>query len=372
MTIKNIFAFHNFYIFLWLFYSLQSLLLGGRGNFISQFILLFLIIVSIYHAYYAFSHYKVPPFVRALLMLILMFTIYGFILILSGKKIRYMSSGVLVRNYTYLKSIYISLLPFFSFYVFTVKQKLNISVLRNWTFVFFATVALLFFKNQQDQMTAVMEGDFEFTNNFGYEFLALIPLLALWSNKRIVQYMGLAIVLFFLLYGMKRGAILIGALCILLFMYRTIMTASVGKKKWLIFLSVIIILIGLYYVTDLINNSDYFNRRIEQTLEGNTSGRDRLFSVFLDYFLSKNSDIGFFLGNGANATLTISSNYAHNDWLEIAINQGVLGLFVYLLYWISSFKLWKNCTYSKDIRLSLELILVICFLKSLFSMSYKV
>ena len=124
-------------------------------------------------------------------------------------------------------------------------------------------------------------------------------------------------------------------------------------------------------VSYMLQNSAYFNERLEYTLEGNSSGRDRLYSVFWRHFINESNPFLFLFGNGALATLTISFNAAHNDWLEIAINQGLLGILVYVYYWMMFYKTWKKSKFDSEIYLATGLILLVFFMKTLFSMSYN-
>lgn len=154
------------------------------------------------------------------------------------------------------------------------------------------------------------------------------------------------------------------------FMFQSMKNASRKQKIWVFILSVVLIVVGFYMVSDMLQNSEYFNQRLEDTIEGNSSGRDRLYGVFWRHFTQESNPLLFLFGNGANATLTISSNYAHNDWLEIAINQGLLGLVIYVVYWIKFYKTWKKSKFDSQIYLALGLILFIYFMRTIFSMSY--
>ena len=370
MESNKLFTFCNVYIFLWLIYNLQSLILGGKGGAFSTLIIIFLLGISAYHFAYALFHYKMPDYMKGLVVLVFMFTLYGIILIMSGKTIMFMRTRAVVKNYNYIKSIYISLLPIFSFYVFTRKGKLTKDVIQKWTLLFFITAILQFFQNQREFLMMAGEDTEEFTNNFGYIFLSIIPLFAFWEHKRIVQYIGLGLSMAFIILGMKRGAIVIGALSIMWFMFQSMKNASRKQKIWVFILSVVLIVVGFYLVSDMLQNSEYFNQRLEDTIEGNSSGRDRLYGVFWRHFTQESNPLLFLFGNGANATLTISSNYAHNDWLEIAINQGLLGLVIYVVYWIKFYKTWKKSKFDSQIYLALGLILFIYFMRTIFSMSY--
>lgn len=359
----------NLYIFLWLIYSVQSFVFGGKGTIFSSIIIFSLIGISAYHFVYALSNYKMPKYMKGLTVLVIMFTIYGLVLMLSGKTIRFMGSGAVVKKFNYLKLILISLLPVFSFYVFTRKGLLTKELLLKWTPIFFIVAGLRFFQYQRE--TLLSSDVEEITNNMGYVFLSLIPLLAFWSHKRFVQFFGLALSMLFIILGMKRGAILIGTLSFVLFLHHSLKSATRKQKFWTFFLSFVLIIGAIFLVTYMLQNSAYFNERLEYTLEGNSSGRDRLYSIFWQHFINESNPSLFLFGNGALATLTIASNAAHNDWLEIAINQGLLGILVYVYYWMMFYKTWKKSKFDSEIYLATGLILLVFFMKTLFSMSYN-
>lgn len=66
-------------------------------------------------------------------MLMLLFTVYGFILVLMGPStLYYPISGISMPAYNYIKSIYLSLLPIYPFYYYTKKGYLTAEHLRIW------------------------------------------------------------------------------------------------------------------------------------------------------------------------------------------------------------------------------------------------
>jgi len=306
---------------------------------------------------------------KGLTLLVAMFTVYGLVLILSGRVI-VRPSGAVVPNYNYIKDIYISLLPVFPFYVFTKQGKLDENMLRDWAVVFLLLTIVSYFFTSQQHLIESENGAEEFTNNLGYVFLPLIPLLVFWNRNRTIQYVGLVVIMLFVLLCFKRGAIIIGAICAAVFLIRTMRSTTGTRKVWVVVLSVVVILAGVYFVSHLLETSYYFNRRFEETLEGNSSGRDELYGVYWNHFKNEMNPLLFLFGNGANATLTISDNYAHNDWLELAINQGLLGIIIYFVYWLGFYKSWKQTAFDGDIHLAMGLCLMIYFLKTFFSMSY--
>ena len=132
----------------------------------------------------------------------------------------------------------------------------------------------------------------------------------------------------------------------------------------------VVVFVAVYWINTLLENSDYFNTRIEKTLEGDTSSRNELYGVFLNHYLRETNIWRFLFGNGADATIKISTNYAHNDWLEIAINNGAVMLVLYLIYWIVLFRTARKAKGNAVCFMMLNLYFIIYFLKSWFSMSY--
>ena len=169
---------------------------------------------------------------------------------------------------------------------------------------------------------------------------------------------------------MKRGAILVGVVSLLYYLYFNYRFNKTISRTKVILFSLLIIIAGLYITQYMMTTSEYFNYRIESTRSGSTSGRNELYAHFWNHFKHEQNLFRFLLGNGANATLGIGENYAHNDWLEIAINQGVFGLFVYVFYWGCFLKTIRCIRFNKTAKLVLSLTFISFFIKTIFSMSY--
>ena len=314
-----------------------------------------------------------PIYFKGLNLLMLLFTIYGFILVLlSPSTLYYPISGRSMKSYNYIKSIYLSLLPIYPFYYYTKKELLTAKRLRIWGLIFLASVTLSYFRMQHEALEALLENGSnadEVTNNSGYLFLTCLPLLVLYRKTPLIQFATLAFVLAFIVMSMKRGAIAIGLVCAVYFMLQSIRNSK-GRIRFLFILLSIGICIGaVFFFIHEMTTSDYMMKRIEDTMEGNSSGRDNLYSFFWNYFMEHADFIHYLIGRGANGTLEIYYNYAHNDWLEIAVNQGLLGVVVYAFYWLCFYKTWKHAT-NVDAKTILALVALIFFAKTLFSMSY--
>ena len=370
-SIKNINP-CDFFLLVWVLYYLQGIVYTAGGVF-SMALLCVNLLVSASCALKVMRWRNKPIYFRGLNMLMLLFSVYGFILVfMSPSTLYYPIPGKSMPSYNYIKSIYLSLLPIYPFYYYTKKGYLTAEYLRIWGVIFLASVTLSYFRTQREALEALIESGSkadETTNNSGYLFLSCLPLLVLYRKKPIIQFAFLAFVMAFIVLGMKRGAIAIGLISAVYFMWYAI-KSSKGKTRFLFIMLSVSICIGsvLFFIHEM-STSDYMMRRIEDTIEGNSSGRDSLYSFFWKYFTEDASFTHYLIGRGANGTLEIYNNYAHNDWLEIAVNQGLLGIVIYSFYWFGFYKTWK-CAKNIDAKTIIVLTVLIFFAKTMFSMSY--
>lgn len=362
----------DFFLAAWVLYYLQGIVYS-EGGAISITLLGMNLLISANCALKVLQWKKKPTYFKGFNMLMLLFTIYGFALIVSSPStLYYPISGKTMPSYNYIKSIYLSLLPIYPFYYYTKTGYLTVERLQIWGLVFLASVTLSYFQNQREVLEKLLESGYkaeEITNNSGYLFLSCLPLLVLYRKKPLIQFAALAFVMAFIVMGMKRGAIIIGLVATVYFMWQAI-TKSKGKTRFLfITLSVGICVGAVFFFIHQMSTSDYMMSRIESTMQGNSSGRDKLYSYFWRYFTEEANALHYLIGRGANGTLEIYYNYAHNDWLEIAVNQGLLGLIIYAFYWLGFYKTWKYAINS-DAKTILALLLFIFIAKTMFSMSY--
>lgn len=362
----------DLFLLIWVLYYLQGIVYP-EGGIISLALLGINLLVSACCAVKVLQWKGNPKYFSGLNMLILMFSVYGLLHILFNPfTVHYSASGVSLKSYVYIKSIYLSLLPIYPFYFFTKKGYLTEGRLKVWGIVFLASVTLSYFRLKRESLQLLFENGSsrdEITNNTGYLFLSCIPLLLLYRKKPIVQFALLAFVMAFVVMGMKRGAIAIGAIVSAYFIYKVIKNSRGKTKLLFIVLSAGLCIGAVYFFIYMLATSDYMMQRVQDTFEGNTSGRDNLYSFFWTYFTEHANFFQFLFGRGANGTLDIYTSYAHNDWLEIAVNQGMFGVVVYALYWIYFYKTWKHTT-NFNAKTILAIVFVIFFSQTLFSMSY--
>lgn len=362
----------DWFIIVWVVYYLQGVLYTS-GGVLSTVLLGINLAVSLGCAIKIWQMPYKPPFFKGFNLLVLMFTVYGFALIAtSPAMIHYHLSGFSISSYNYIKSIYLSVLPIYAFYYFSVKGYLTAQRLRSWAFVFLISCIISYHIYMEVMYQKLLDKGRvvdEITNNAGYLFLSLIPVLVLFRKKPLLQYVGLAICMAYVIMGMKRGAIIIGVAVTLYLVWNLIRQQRGTKRFWLIVLTAVLMVAGVYYFLFMMQSSEYFMSRINDTMEGKTSGRDNLYSFFWTYFTEKADTLHYLLGRGGNGTLEIYYNYAHNDWLEIAVNQGLLGIIVYAIYWKNLYSTWRQST-NIEAKTILALVGIIYFAKTLFSVSY--
>lgn len=364
----------NIYILLWCIYYLQGIAYAS-GGMISKLILLIIILISAYYFIDVNIKYITPSFIKILNIFIGLSTIYGFLLFIDQTPL-FLNSilSAKIGKFEYLKAIYMSMMPIYPMYAFTKQNLLKKETIQTLTIILLISTTLSYFRAEQEAIRKAIEiGSTreEFTNNTGYDFLSILPLVFFWNKKPILQYILLAYIFTFIVMGMKRGAIIIGLVCLIWFLYRTYKTAGKRNKRIITILTLLIVIIGSVYIIDFYNNSEYFQSRIEQTLEGDSSGRDNIYGNIWEYFINQDSLLNVLLGNGAMHTIRIAGNFAHNDWLELLICQGLLGIIIYLAYFMSLYKSFKNSRNYVLLYNILGTCLFIMFASSMFSMSYN-
>ena len=359
---------------MWLLYNLQGFLIPV-GGMTSRTLLLLILVISLYYFVFANFRLKLPKPLKILSILVAIFTLYGLEPILFGTG----DLAFKVAPFGYLKTILISLLPIYAFYVFFNQGWLSEKGIMRWTVVFVAVAIGQYYIGRQQLMERIIEAGSnreEFTNNAGYILVSVLPLLTLFWRKPFFQYVLLGVCMLYVLMGFKRGAILSGALCSIWLIFNSFSAESGsyrsgGRQMFARFLLTVIIIAGaVYAVQRVMMTSDYFNYRVQQTVEGDSSLRDINYNFFWNHFISETSPLRFLFGYGANGTLKIWSNYAHNDWLEIAINNGLFVLLIYAYYWISLIRMFFKGNRRSVHVIMLGMFIIIYFIRSIFSMSY--
>lgn len=226
------------------------------------------------------------------------------------------------------KSITIALFSYFPFYYFSEHGSFKENRLRTFVFLLFifSFFNLLLGYTLQSQITLE-------DNNVvdqAYLFVQLIPLILI-SYKKSPLYIFIALAALLVLWGSKRGAILCMAIDMMVFFVYLLKEDSFGRKHRGVILMffALVLVVGVMFV---LGNDFLYERLLETGSDSDKSGDVRteryleLWTVYLD-----NSSIEQLLfGRGFAQTVTVGGGLAHQDWIELLIDNGFFGLFLYI------------------------------------------
>lgn len=356
----------NIYMLLWVLYSfhwfevISSPLLDSLSN-------IFLginLALSAYYCVYCLTRYKLPRIYHVIVVLILIFVVYGSISVISGEEIYIKALGTRIKNGSFMIGPLRSFLPFFAFYVFYRRGLLTRNTLLVWGLIsLFQFIFVYTHSNEQYKVG-------EFVNNNVYHFTVLLPLLFLVRRPKIIQVVLLLFLLMMVFLGMKRGAYIVAALFAVYYVYINLEHASIGRKTFILIISAVIIGFGVNYISNFFESSTILQRRLESTLEGSSSSRDVLYRQAWGVW----SNSGFsrlLFGYGASASLKMLDNYVHNDWLEILIDMGLLGIVIYLVFWIRFISTWIRSKHNYLIYAVLGGYVVVLLPRTVFGMMFS-
>lgn len=214
-------------------------------------------------------------------------------------------------------------------------------------------------------LEGIFDEDDGLTNNASVAFVVLLPWLFLIKNRWIALG-GFLVCLFHIVYGAKRGDIVASVIPVMLFIYSFARTQK-GWWRKLLFVMAIVTILGLG-IWQFFQEDEYLQERLMDTIEGNSSGRDTIFRNAWECWYYAD-DAQFWLGHGFLSTISLIGKAAHNDWLEVLVDYGLLGVMVYgaiFYFFVRCIRREHNFSYRMVLLASLS----IWILKSLYSMAY--
>lgn len=361
----------SLYLICWIIYLILGAITDEGGRFTSILLITLLLWSVILFCKDIKKKKLLPLALRVLIVLLSSYVIYGIFPVIYGQHFFVQHDDTEIPAFLYIKQALVSILPLYAFYYYGRNGKLSDSYLKFFSIVFFFVIIIIYYANEAKFLQKALEegsSATEFTNNSSYNFIYLIPYLYLFKKRSALIFMTLIAV--FLLIGMKRGAILTGGIGIFLYI-RDLLNNSSKNQRILTYIGIFIVLtIISFYTIQLYNESAYFQLRIQRTLEGSTSGRDRISNSLFSYLFNSANFVQLLFGSGANATLIHSENFAHNDWLEMMVDQGFIGVILLGSFYYS---LWINVKQMKKHSIlyyqSFRTLFALAFIKSFFSMS---
>lgn len=268
------------------------------------------------------------------------------------------------------KSITIALYSYFPFYYYSKKGVIDNNNLKWFVFLLFSTSVLKLLYGNFIETKESLE-DHNILNQ-AYLFVQLIPLFLIYfKGKKLYIFVALATLL--VLWAAKRGAILCVAVELLVFFIYLLKEDSYGKKhKGAILLLAIVLFLVVFY---FIQGNEFLQERLLTTgTDEDKSGDIRterylmLYGLYFNY--SSVSEVLF--GHGFAQTVSLSDGLAHQDWAELLIDNGIIGLLVYIVLLSVCIKnLLKHCLHvPKSIKYALVCCVTNWFLMATYSMVY--
>ena len=218
------------------------------------------------------------------------------------------------------------------------------------------------------EQSLVSLGD-EVTNNVAYTFVYLsiaFPLFFKHNIKLGLLLLGVSLIL--IMYGSKRGAI--GCYAVVLILFAFYYVKNHRSKFLSIFVLGVMLLGTSFMVYREYTNNTYLQERIVETIEGNDSGRGSIYTQLWDNWSQTRSISQQLFGKGMAQTINVAGNYAHNDWLELLTNNGLIGVGVYLLFFLSAYFYVKRSPLIGFDRCVAYACILVLFMVSIFSMGY--
>lgn len=217
----------------------------------------------------------------------------------------------------------------------------------------------------------MVDSDTDFTNNASASFLFLLPML-FFIRKKWLKWSVLVVCLYFILASAKRGNIIGAVIPTLMFVWFELKESKHSVfKTILVIIGMIALSVTLY---QWFTTNDYLMYRLENTMEGNSSGRDEIFTQALSGWTNSDNVGHYLFGYGFDGTLhhiflNGQGMRAHNDWLEILVDYGLIGVILYLSVFISFAKMIRK---TNNIQIKLVMLCAVCIwlFKSAYSMGF--
>lgn len=269
------------------------------------------------------------------------------------------------------KNILIALMPFFPFYYFAYKNRLTEKHLLRFFLIMIIIAIIRYYSNINSTIAERISDNENVVSNTAYLFVGILPYIFLWKEKKYIGFTSLVVILYFVIQSSKRGALLTGLIGAITFLYYQLHTSPrrnrVKNYTTLAFGSSI----SAYVLYKFYISNEFLISRLENLQEGG-SGRDIIYSSLWNNWLDSASIINTLFGYGFMSTPKFNAmgQLAHNDWLEVLTNYGIVGIVIYCLLITSLFPIALNKKIKFELKLIMITIILMWLLRSMFSMYY--
>lgn len=329
------------------------------GSLISKTSIVLIIAISIvYFVKSLLGNFKHDKFYIAWSILLVLNSI-GFILIFNF----YALHALMFKN------ILVCMISFYPFYFYAQKDLLKSKHLL-WFFILMLSLTILQFYDTREIIILNEKKD-EIVNNISYMFVALIPFVFLFKKNNLISGILISIILFYVIWANKRGAMISTALGAVIYAYYQLRTIEKSKLvRGYLFSFVVIIFIGYFAYSNYISN-EYLIKRMDSIGRGEFSDRDFIYRIIFNSWFNSDNIWNYLFGFGFASSIELTGGYfAHNDWLELLASFGILGVGVYLYLFSVAIQYIRNKEWNTDKRILMLTITVVWFSVTVFSMWY--
>lgn len=213
------------------------------------------------------------------------------------------------------------------YYCLTSKMTKNKQQISNFFFgveIILATIYLIYRFNAIDQ--------YLFEMNTIYFIILLLPLILMNENKFVVLF-GTLLIAFLTVISFKRTAFLMILVALVVYIILLLNKKSISLNKkvtWGIIILSLSLIVYYLYVPFATKSEITVFERLGSIAEDGGSGRNIIYSRVINE-IKEFTIIEWLLGRGYNAVAitTKIGTSAHNDFLEIMFDYGIIALFVY-------------------------------------------
>jgi hypothetical protein len=349
----------------YIFYYLQGILYQS-GSIVSQAVLLYIALYGMYGLWKQFtSIYRTTTDV----LMVLFISMLTITFIVSPKTVMgnaYQYIGLVDTINQFKTAIVFCLLFFVGKRLYATGRVTDKSVALVGLALLLLSVVRYFY---QKELLIEEHGTGDNTNNAAYYFVSYLPFLPIVLKEyKKLGIISIFVVVGFLIAGAKRGAILCAAVAAVVAVYFLIVNK---KMKFKLILGGMIVCIPLFFFIEKeYSENDYLQKRVESTKENNMSGRDVAYAMLWGHWVSDQNLSTQLFGNGSAQSVAVWGNYAHNDWLELLIDNGLVGCLVYLAIFISLFRQIHRTKIGFIYQLTLYLCVLMWLMKTVYSMGY--
>lgn len=249
------------------------------------------------------------------------------------------------------RNVYIYfLLPVFMFLYMSVVTRLvdKINVVLYSLYIIGILLVVYYFLNYTNNIFYNVERQ----SNTSYTVLYFLPIMLCVNNKWL-RYIAIMLVSLVVMFSLKRGGFIAVLLAIAVYFYIDQIKLKGKQMKlwgWLLFLG---LGVAAYFAVIRVNNvllNNLLFDRMSMIDETGGSGREY---IYKDVFslIGSGHILNFIFGHGwcATARDTLTHLTAHNDFLEVLYDFGIVAFVLYIMFVVELFKVAKRMIREKSI-----------------------